>query len=215
MITVACVWVGNKYPVEYVEKLARMVARHLSRPHRFVCLTDNDAVVAGVEFVNIAELGLREWWAKMALFSPEIRGAGRCVYLDLDTVIVGSIDPLADYSGEFAICENFTRLAGNKGWPCAYGSCVMVLPDGWGADLFERFMRNRNNYIATCPRGDQQAIEKLHPNAVYLQAVLPAGFFVNRREFTDEIPKGAALMIFAGKKKPHTERHKWIGEAWV
>ena len=41
MKNVLCIKWGNKFPADYVNKLYRMVERHLSLPHRFVCLTDN------------------------------------------------------------------------------------------------------------------------------------------------------------------------------
>src|SRR3546814_6635115 len=72
-------------------------------------------------------------WGKMALFSTALRGAGRWVYLDLDTVVAGDLAPLAGWdAGPFGLCANFTRLAGHSAWPCRYGSCVMSLAEGWG-----------------------------------------------------------------------------------
>ena len=37
---VACVRTGKRYGVEYVARLKAGVARHLTMPHRFMCLTD-------------------------------------------------------------------------------------------------------------------------------------------------------------------------------
>jgi len=216
-LTIACVWTGDKYPLTYVKRLRNMVHRNLEGPFRFICLTDHKItpVVAGVEFVDISLLKLPGWWAKMALFDPLIRGPGRCVYFDLDTVVVSSLQPLADYSGDFAICQNFTRLAGNTKWPCDYGSCVMSFPDDWGSVIYSRFINNAPAMMRRCPRGDQQAIEQLYKGAVYLQDVCPPGFFVGRRDFSHgELPPGASVMIFAGKNKPQGSTLWWVRDHW-
>jgi hypothetical protein len=41
------------------------------------------------------------WWGKATLFS-ELPWEGRMVYIDLDTVITGSLDDLLNYRGAFA-----------------------------------------------------------------------------------------------------------------
>jgi hypothetical protein len=211
VITVACVRTGDRYGIEYVAKLRDMVARYLPMPHRFICLTDQPETLAGVEMIPL--MGLPGWWAKMALFSRSFRGEGRCLYFDLDTVIIGDLTPLAEIEAPFAICANFTRAV-NPAYPCRYGSCIMVLADSFGSDIWASFMSESHRFIQGCTYGDQQAIEQLYPDAILLQDVLPAGYLVGRREFTDERPEGAAVMIFAGKHKPHNTTHKWLREAW-
>ena len=211
MITVACVRTGSKYGIDYVAKLRNMVASHLPTDHRFICLTDQPETLEGVEMIPIK--GLSGWWAKMALFSPDVRGSGKCIYFDLDTVIIGDLSPLANIGADFATCANFTKAVMPK-YPCKYGSCVMVLADGFGADIWRSFMAESQRIIASCKYGDQQAIEHLYPDAVLLQQVLPDGYMVGRRDFSDERPENAAIMIFAGQHKPHNTPHAWLKEAW-
>ncbi len=90
MLTVACVKWGDKYGGEYVHRLRRGVERHLARPHRFVCFTENP-----VDDVECRELPseLPTWWSKVGLFRPGVLD-GEVLYLDLDVVLTGSIDPL-------------------------------------------------------------------------------------------------------------------------
>lgn len=223
MITIACVRTGNRYPIHYVAHLRSMVSRNISWPHRFICLTDDPTPIEGVELVNIKWTGLTGWWGKMALFSPEIRGPGDCIYFDLDTVIVGSIDPLARLARTripahpLYVCENFTKRSGHPTWPCRYGSCCMVLFDGTGRSIFNQFMdwqEEHDRWPNMAERGDQQVIEQLEPNAGYLQDMMPDGFFVGRREFDDTLPDGAAVMVFAGQRKPHNTDHPWVKEHW-
>lgn len=211
MITIACVRTGDRYGIEYVAKLRDMVARHLPIEHRFICLTDQPDKLDGVEMIPV--MGLPGWWAKMALFSQSVRGEGKCLYFDLDTVIIGDLTPLAEIDAQFATCANFTRAV-KADYPCRYGSCIMVLADGFGSDIWAAFMAESDRFIKGCKYGDQQAIEQLYPDAVLLQDVLPEGYLVGRRDFTDQKPEKAAVMIFAGPHKPHNTPHKWLREAW-
>jgi hypothetical protein len=203
MLTVACVWFGPKYGVEYVERLRDGVARHLSRPYRFVCITDHLTGLRGVDMVAPpSEHRWPGWWAKMNLFDarPWYR-RDRMIYLDLDTVIVGDLSPLADWPDDFGICANFTKRAGLK-TPCNYGSCVMSLAPGFGGGVFSAFTSEAGRIMEACPCGDQQAIEQLRPCASYLQDELPPGFFLHYRNLTARKPDGCAVVIFAGSHKP-------------
>ena len=108
MLTVACVFVRGHGPftVEYVAKLRAMVAKHLSRPHRFVCLTDRpDWMPDGVESIAVPPVPAKvfAWWAKVNLFNPYDDLGTRTLYLDLDTVIVDALDPIVDFPAPFAL----------------------------------------------------------------------------------------------------------------
>lgn len=209
MLTVACVWTGDKYGPEYVERLAAMVARWLPMRYEFVCITDRLERVPGVD--RHIETKLPGWWAKMELFNPAVRPRGRVLYFDLDTVICADLSPLIMIGCKFGICENFTKLAGHNSWNCNYGSCVMSLADGFGASIWEHFIRSR---MEDFPRGDQQAIEAFYPGAQYLQDLLQPGYFVGYRDLTATKPPGAAVIVFAGSHKPHNSPHQWIKDAW-
>jgi hypothetical protein len=218
---------GNKYPIEYVERLRNGIKRYspsilwTSEQAQIVCITDQPETVEGVTNVLAIGTGLEGWWGKMMMFNPAVRSHARggvSIYLDLDTVIVDSLRPLIDFAlttKDFAICANFTRRAGKLNYPCAYGSCVMVFPEGFGLDIFEQFVKSKKDMIeAAGPFGDQWVIERMSPGATLLQDVMPSGYFVGRREFDVVRPEGAALMIFAGKVKPHNCEIQWIKEEW-
>jgi hypothetical protein len=214
--SVVCVWTGNKYSPEYVEKLGRGVRRHLQVPHRLVCLTDRTEQIDNFEMVDISGYKLPGWWAKMLVFRPELRGSGRAVYVDLDSVPVSDLSPLLRNRANFAICENFTRLAGNTKWPCRYGSCVMTFAGGWGEHVWHAFHHDHQHHMQVAGNlGDQFAIQELVPNAPYLQNMLPPGFFLGYRDLREEPPPGTALVIFAGRNKPHECRVDWVQREWA
>lgn len=219
MITIACVRTGQKYGPEYVDRLRAMVDRHLPVPHRFVCLTDQKDLPQGVEHVDVRDHGLHGWWAKMLLLDPATRADwGRTIYLDLDTVIVGDLTPLAEWCGDFAICANFTRESNIKTWPCRYGSCVMSIAPTFGRTVYEAFEADREGWIRKAGnKGDQWVIERLFPKASLLQMAMPAGFFVHWRKLADHPsapPDSAALVIYAGGRTPKSIGPAWAKAAW-
>ncbi len=104
---------GSRYGPEYVARLFEGVSRHLSRPHQFVCLTDDPASVPeGALAYPLPEFDLPDGeqdlvWRKLSLFqSPLFDLSGQALFLDLDVVIVDSLDPLFDTPGSFYIIRD-------------------------------------------------------------------------------------------------------------
>nr|WP_314085342.1 hypothetical protein [uncultured Shinella sp.] len=113
MVNVVCIKWGTLYGPNYVNNLRRGVAKHLNRPHRFVCFTDDPAGLDGdIETFPIPELGLPEGhqdrrWRKLGLFHRELADlTGTTLFLDLDLVVVDDIDCFFDYPGEFLIIRD-------------------------------------------------------------------------------------------------------------
>ncbi len=113
---VVCMKWGTKYGPEYVNRLYAMVRRHLSGPFRLVCLTDNtEGIRAEVECFPIPRLDLppgipERGWTKLATFTEDLYGLkGTALFLDVDVVIVGSLDPFFERPGEFLIIHDYKR----------------------------------------------------------------------------------------------------------
>lgn len=224
MITIVCVKTGHKYGMRYVLHLQRMIEKHMPVEHRFVCLTDQDeSQPPGIEFINIREYGLKGWFAKMLVFNREIVGPGKILYIDLDMVVAGDLGPLVnlDIDYELGICENFTQIrqrrdGGKVTWPCGYGSCVMLLGKEYGPEVWDKFSEDPWAHIANSKQfGDQYIIEKLTAGkAIFLQDLLPPGYFLHYKDFTDEPDERAAILVFAGKTKPIDCSIPWIKTLW-
>ena len=112
-VLVLCMKWGTLYGPEYVNNLARGVALHLARPHRFVCFTeDTTGLDPTVETRPLPDLGLPPGhtdtrWRKLALFRRDLAGlAGTALFLDLDLVIVDSLDPFFDLPGPVRILRD-------------------------------------------------------------------------------------------------------------
>ncbi len=103
-ISVVCLKWGTPYPPEYVNVLQRAVRDHLSYPHRFVCITDvADGLSPDVEVAELPEIPIARakwatgYWPKLAVFKKGMFAENEIIlYLDVDIVIVDSLDPLVD-----------------------------------------------------------------------------------------------------------------------
>jgi hypothetical protein len=115
-VSILCMKWGSMYGPEYVNHLREGVSRHLKRPHRFVCFTDDaSGLRADVEVRPLPELGLPpghgdKRWQKLALFRPDLGGpaalTGTSLFLDLDLVIVDRLEPFFDLPGDFFIIRD-------------------------------------------------------------------------------------------------------------
>jgi len=164
MIDIVCVCVGDKYPPElYVGQLYKAVKRFVSKPYIFHIITDRshpfyntiDAQVHVVPDWPEANGQRKYWWYKIQMFNPE-HGFGNVLYLDLDVVLVKSLDKFFDYHPDkFGICQDF-----NSRWIPDYSvsnSSVMryYAPDY--TELYTEFVRDIPGYIKRF-RGDQDYI---------------------------------------------------------
>ena len=119
MNNVVCIKYGRYYAPFYVNRLFAGVKRHLSRPFRFVCVTnDPEGIRPEVECVPFAEdpgVPGRKWpniFSKLTLFKDGFADLeGPTLYLDLDVLITGPLDRFFDYHpGEFCIIRNWIEF---------------------------------------------------------------------------------------------------------
>ena len=83
-----------------MNKLYSSIKRNTTWKITFYCFTDNpDGLHPDIKPVKLEE-GWSKWWGKVTLFGSEI--PGRKFYIDLDMVIVGNLDELFGYEGQFA-----------------------------------------------------------------------------------------------------------------
>ena len=142
MVNVICMRWGTKFGPEYPNRLHAMVSRHLKRPHRFICMTDDArGMSAGIEARPLPDFddpgGPERGWRKISTFRrPLFDLVGPTLFLDLDIVIVDSIDPLFDHAGEFLIIKDWVRP-----WRPTGNSSVYRFEVGAHPELLDRFQR--------------------------------------------------------------------------
>eukprot|EP00435_Cladocopium_sp_Y103_P012485 s3282_g3.t1 len=109
-LVIACLKWGHRYNADYVNRLCASVRRHLPSAQlaeaKFVCFTEDPKGID--EFIETRRPtlpdGFHLWWGKAVLFSAEAGLDGhRVLFLDLDQVIVGTLEPLLAYQGPFAV----------------------------------------------------------------------------------------------------------------
>lgn len=108
LVNILCMKWGNAYPAAYVNLLRSAVAARLRRPHRFICLTDDaSGIEAPAEAYPIPLAGLpperarNGGWPKLAVFRAGLHGIeGPALFLDLDVLVVGALDPLFEHDPE-------------------------------------------------------------------------------------------------------------------
>jgi hypothetical protein len=167
---------------DYVRRLARGVSKHLSQNFAFHVIAENDI-----------PNGIEGWWAKIAVFQPG-RFTGRCLFFDLDTVITGNIDFLAEYDGEFAGISDFYH-------PQLCQSAIMAWDADKAGDIWTRWhsIGMPQHHI----RGDQGWIEAMRPSAERLQDLYPGKIVSFKAHCLDGVPEGASVVCFHGIPRPH------------
>lgn len=140
-VIILCMKWGTKYPADYVNKLQRMVARHLTRPHRFVCLTDDvSGLDERVECFPIPTMpvdisGPERGWTKILTFSESMYGLqGQCLFLDLDLLIIDKIDDLFNVDGDVLIIKDWLKRNGTG------NSSVYRFEIGRHSDVMQEFI---------------------------------------------------------------------------
>lgn len=145
MKQVMCINWGTRYGAPYINRLYAMVARNITPPWKFVCFTDTrDGLHPDIICHDLPPLGTelpqntRGKWQKSRLWAktlPDLEGP--VLFMDLDVVITGSIDPFF----EFGAPEDVI-LANNPAKPFHRSGQTSIyrMPVGGLAALQEKFI---------------------------------------------------------------------------
>ena len=208
-LTVACVWWGTLYGVEYVEKLRDAVARNLTIPYDFVCITPHQNVPDGVIRMSPRVSG-KGWWQKVGLFSPDLFGVSqRVLYLDLDLVVINSLDEIASSQEEFCMIENFGP---NKGHAAHNSSCMLWTPSEKTYRIHDCF----TNDVMSALHGDQCWIWRVMLNDItdFHQYQCVSYKYEKQSAQWRHRNENTACVVFHGKPKPHEVRDSYVVENW-
>jgi hypothetical protein len=210
---VLCMKWGTKYGPEYVNRLYAMVRRHLSGDFRFVCLTDDArGVRAEVQCLPIPELQLppgtpERGWTKLTVFGADLHGLhGTALLLDLDLVIVGSLDAFFELPGEFLIIHDWKRP-----WRITGNSSVVRFRIGAHADVLAEFRATQQQVRARL-RNEQAFLSEVLHRKGQLQ-YWPAGWCRSYKYHciprwpsnywrVPFVPAGARILVFHGVVNP-------------
>lgn len=214
-----------------------MVRRHLSAEHTFHCVTeDGRGLDADIVASPLPGPDLGGCWNKLRLFAGSIGPPGAVIlYLDLDVVVVDSLDPLLE-------CDPEAGFLGQPDWNRPlfpqFNSSVMRIRSGTHEEVLRRFiqefsagkLRRRDEWDGTTRArdkvvywrgwrrfgGDQEWISaQLKPRRRVRERAFPAGWIVSyKRHARQRVPAGAKIIVFHGSPKPHEVDDPYVREHW-
>lgn len=208
------------YDADWVNRLHAMAERNITGPVRHLCLTD----LAGGDMdrrIKRVEIGkwwrgqnLRHgWWAKVKLFDPDlpIERGERLLFLDLDNLVVRSLDPLLEEAvGHHLIFAPHTAPNFRPpGTVNLYSSACMSWEHGCATDLYRKWSRA----VAQRLRGDQDWFATRRPK----EAIFDGRHFQRLSESVREgRPRQGASVIFCVKPKNHiaAAQSPWVASIW-
>jgi len=223
MVNFACVCYGQKYSVEYVQKLYNMVQRNTTIDHKFYVFTDHvkmEKMVKGNIIVKqFPILDLQGWWNKMQLFHPGIL-EGDTLYMDLDVVITDNIDCFFTYEPEadFVGMNDFNPQSGQ------FNSSIMRFkPEAMKDKLWQPFINDRPKYLRMF--GDQIAISGMIKKDKNTRSFPDSwtqsykwydrkGERYHKSKWTFEHNGESKVTVFHGHPNPHESDKDWIKLHW-
>jgi len=225
---------GQKYSVDYVNKMYNMVSRHCTYPFKMHCLTeDATGLDSNINHIPLPpSLQVNGWWYKPYIYSSELPIEGTILYLDLDMVIVNRIDRLFDYyPGEYCIIRDFTR-AMRPGWE-KYNSSVIKFQKGQLDHVWKKF-KSQHLHIMRRHFGDQDYLyeetrdqAKIFPDnwvrswkwEIRRDKTFKPGATRGNREFAKiediSAPDDCCIVAFHGDPNPHKCKDPYIIKNWI
>lgn len=204
----------------YLYTLQDSVAKHCSVPYRFVCFTDRPlaAMRLGIETVPLNVDEIPGVMKKMVAFRPCSKMTGTILALDLDTVIVDSLDPIFEIKLEentIITCEDIYSRG-------KIGGGVHLFREGFGMNEFWRpICRQLLAYSDRCG-GSERYFMRVRAKELgsdldlrYWQAIKPAPVVSYKGACEAGVPPGARMIWFHGIPRPHqTCEVEWVQRAW-
>ena len=198
MLTVVCLnwydYLGRG--AEYVAKMRRSVGRYLTVPHDWREVTEADLPA-----------GRRGWFNKLHLLEMF---DGEVMYLDLDVVVSGSLDPFVD-----VLRADPARIWARDDWSypvtqprhgreATINSSAML----WSG---RKDMTGAERLIPVT-HGDQGIITQLFwPHGIGL---LPNDWIKSYKYDVRRGREPGPVTVFHGEPKPHVVTDKWVHDCW-
>ncbi len=217
-VNVVCMKWGTRYGPEWVNRLYGMVMRNTTWQVRFVCLTDDaTGIRPEVEVKPLPQVefdpALGKYWPKLGLMQAGLGGPdnpleGLSLFLDLDLVIIDSLDPFFTHPGRFLIIKEWKdpHLGyGNSSvvrWCIGHESAVLdrfyATPP---AVIRDTYASKEQNFLTKAV--DEVAFWPAEWCVPFAHACLPrnrvARFFA-----TPQPPKGGKILVFFGSITPES-----------
>lgn len=198
MANVVVVRQGDRYSQRYSQVLKRQVEDNTRWPVAFHILGDgNDATTPLVK-------KWPGWWSKLELFAPWNDHLRPCLFLDLDTFVLGNIDDLVSLvPAKLTMLRDFNR-------PETGQSAIMSIPQDVGM-IWRRFVTDPATWMAKFKGGGDQAFLNRF-DIDFLQDKFH-GIRSYKVDKLQNDPGNTRIVCWHGKPKPH-ECGGWVREVW-
>lgn len=168
-----------------------------------VCLTDT--FVPGVKNIPLIH-DWDGWWSKMELCRPDI--AGDILYLDLDTLVLADLSPLANMK-KTTVLRDFYSMNDK------IGSGLMFLTEADRQIIWAEWIRRPERHMEECVTrekwGDQGFLNGIiGRTAARWQDVLPARVLSYKASGRRRPDRRCAVMCFHGDPRPWQTAHPWV-----
>jgi hypothetical protein len=211
---IICVKWGTLYGPEYVNRLYGMVSRHITGPFRVVCFTDDKrGLRPEVDAFDLPELGCPHpqrtmgKWRKVVLWGETLGDlSGPALFVDLDSVIVGSLDDYFSYGDpdDVILARNWAKPLQRLGQ-----TSVFRFPVGRYPHILANFRADPQG-VADRHRFEQHYITSSVPGGIKLW---PEGWtrhfrlhclppFPLRYFMPARLPRSARIVTFPGGPNP-------------
>jgi hypothetical protein len=227
MITiVGWLWSANrarvKYTPEHANTWARMIHRHLTVPHRFVLMTDQPASSFDplIEPVQIWDYwrdlerntfgwseGKPQCYVRLRAFAEEAREVfgDRFVSVDLDCLVLDSLDPLFNRTEDFLIYlrtplrerERKNTYQGSM-WMMTAGARRQVFDDFHG----EVSIKQAADFIGSDQAWIRHRLGDGEKGWNLADGVFGFPYIKRHGSYTKQPPAGARIVFFHGNDKP-------------
>lgn len=211
---VVCVSWGTAYGPEYVDRLYGMVARNVTGPFRFVCLSDRlEGYRPEVEVHRLPELGCPHpqrtmgKWRKQVLWGREVPGlTGVALFIDLDSVIVDNIDGYFTHGDpdDVFVARNWARPMERLGQ-----TSVFRFPVGRNAHLLEDFRADPQGIADRFQFEQHYVTHRVHGGVKFWPEKWTRHFrlhclpkFPMRYWRAASVPSGSRIVTFPGGPNP-------------
>ncbi len=209
---------GSLYPADYVNVLYSAFKKHLKAPFRFICMTDDDSgIIDGVEIFPIPEMNLGEnrfafgGWPKISVFAGDLFGLkGRALFVDLDTVIVGDLQPLLQAEGGVVLIREWRRFVDYFRPRRVNGmTSIFAFTLGEQTRIYDEFMKNPDHAFDNY-RNEQRWVTDYAKDmrfwdpkrVVSFKRDLLAPPLVNRFVAPKEPGNEVSVVVFHGEPRP-------------
>jgi hypothetical protein len=224
-----CTKWGSKYPAAEVNRLFRALQRVSALPFALYCVTDDPGgILPEVRVIPIPDLPvignqvMNRGWRKLTLFSPAVRSriSGPVLYLDLDVILLKSLDDFFLPDTPFAVIKDYKRFrwrnfrTGNTSvflyeGDRDYGVYDRLIEQG---ESVQRRFRNEQEFLTDVMW--QQGMLKYWPRewcvSYKYHCIPPFPFSLWQ---TPAPPAAARVLVFHGRPKPEEAVHG-AGSKW-